>query len=175
MITSENNYFEDFSEGQTVRHPRGRTVGEFDNHVLTHLSMNTAEYHFNEDYMSKHPLVHSRVVNGLVVISFVVGLCTERLAENGLAELGFDNVRIGAPTYHGDTLYAESEVLGKCDAPDRKDAGIVRFKIRGINQRGEVVMEGEWLVLVKRKAYHLDRDRGFKSFLKPGRSRPIGH
>ncbi len=44
--------------------------------------------------------------------------------------------------FHGDTLYAFTEVLAKTDA-ERPDAGIVTFKHWGVNQKDEVVFEGE--------------------------------
>lgn len=170
-ITRRNNYFEDLAVGQRQRHPRGRTVMEWDNVALTHLTMNTAEAHFNEDLMQKlppdSPFPHTRVVVGLLTLSLVAGLASEEVAENALAELGFDKVRMMAPVLHGHTLYAESEVLEKRDAPDRPDAGIVRLLLRGINQDEKVVMEAEWTLLVKRKAHWLDRDAAFKPFLKP--------
>lgn len=51
-------------------------------------------------------------------------------------------MRFKAPVFHGDTLYAYTEVLAKEDA-ERDDAGIVRFKHWGLNQDGAVVFEGE--------------------------------
>ena len=52
--------------------------------------------------------------------------------------------------FHGDTLYAYSEVLAKEDG-DRADAGIVRFKHTGVKDDGTVVFEGERTVMVKRR------------------------
>ena len=59
-------------------------------------------------------------------------------------------MRFTAPVFHGDTLYAYTEVLANEDA-DRPDAGIVRFKHWGVNQDGAVVFEGERTVLIKRR------------------------
>jgi acyl dehydratase len=41
----------------------------------------------------------------------------------------------------GDTLWAESEILDKRASRSRPDVGIVQIRCRGINQRGEVVVE----------------------------------
>jgi len=154
-ITGENNYYEDFVVGDKLIHPRGRTVTEMDNVLVTHMTMNTAEGHFNEDLMKKRPAVGKfggqRVVMGGFTISLVVGLTAEDTSENALADLLYDKIKLHNPVYHGDTLYAESEVLGKEESKDNPKAGIVHFKIIGKNQDGNLVFEGERKVLVKKR------------------------
>ncbi len=44
----DNNYFEDFTVGDTLIHQRGRTITENDNHMFTSMVMNTNELHFNQ-------------------------------------------------------------------------------------------------------------------------------
>ncbi len=154
-ITGDNNFYEDFIVGDKYIHPRGRTVTEMDNVLITHMTMNTAQGHFNEDLMKKRPAVGKfggqRVVMGGFTISLVIGLTAEDLSENALADVFYDKIKLPTPVYHGDTLYAESEVLGKEESKDRPGAGIVHFKIVGKNQDGNVVFEGERKVLVKKR------------------------
>ena len=154
-LTGTANYFEDFHAGDRLRHVRGKTVGEFENQVLTHLVMNTAHAHFNEHAMQSSPWGR-RLVFGLVTGSIVVGLATQDTAENALAELGLDELRFTAPVFHGDTLYAASEVVGTGDS-DRDDAGVVVFRHHGYNQDGKKVFEGKRRVLVKRRSHWGDR------------------
>jgi itaconyl-CoA hydratase len=149
-LTGSGNYFEDFRIGDRYRHARGTTVGEVENQLITKLVMNTAHAHFNEHAMKDTPFGR-RLVFGLVTGSIVIGLATQDVAENAIAELALDKMRFKAPVFHGDTLYAYTEVLAK-EAPDRADAGIVRFKHWGVNQDGIVVFEGERTVLVRRRA-----------------------
>ncbi len=149
-LTGAANYFEDFAVGDRYRHARGTTVGEVENQLLTKLVMNTAHAHFNEHAM-KDTAVGQRLVFGLVTGSIVIGLATQDVAEHAIAELALDNMRFKAPVFHGDTLYAYTEVLSKEDA-DRADAGIVRFRHWGVNQDGIVVFEGERTVLIRRRA-----------------------
>ena len=78
------NYFEDFEVGQSFRHARGKTVEAFENQILTHLVMNTAEGHFNRDVMKDSPWGR-RLVFGLVTGSIIIGLATQDTAENALA------------------------------------------------------------------------------------------
>src|SRR5262249_7084983 len=91
-----------------------------------------------------------RVVYGGIVLSFVVGLASEETSENAIMELGYDNGKHTAPVFAGDTLFAQSSVLGKRDA-DRPDAGIVTFKLVGKNQHGEQVLEIEREVVIKKR------------------------
>ena len=154
-LTGNGNYFEDFEVGQSFRHVRGKTVEAFENQTLTHLVMNTAHAHFNEDAMKDSPW-GQRLVFGLVTGSIVIGLATQDTAENALAELCLDGLRFRAPVFHGDTLTAFTEVLETRDA-DREDAGIVRFKHWGVKQDDTIVFEGEREVLLKRRSHWAER------------------
>jgi len=154
-LTGNGTYFEDFEIGAKMRHARGTTVGEVENQLLTKLVMNTADAHYNEQRMKALPY-GQRLVFGLVTGSIVIGLATQDTAENALAELRLDGLKFRAPVFHGDTLTAYTEVLGKRDA-DRADAGIVRFKHWGVKQDDTIVFEGEREVLIKRRSHWGER------------------
>ncbi len=150
-VTGKSNFFEDFEVGDVIIHPRGRTVTEMDNVMFTLLTMNTASIHFNEDMMKKGKgIFPERVVYGGLVSSIVVGLTSEDISENAIADLGYYNAVHKNPVFHGDTLYAESYVLDKKDS-DRPDAGIIKFKVVGKNQKGEIVVEIEREILVRKR------------------------
>ncbi|MCG8423542.1 MAG: MaoC family dehydratase [Proteobacteria bacterium] len=150
-LTGQVNYFEDFEVGAKMRHARGTTIGEVENQLLTKLVMNTADAHFNEHKMNRSPF-GQRLVFGLVTGSMVIGLASQDTAENALAELRFDKFRFRAPVFHGDTIYAYTEVLEKRSA-EREDAGIVRFKHWGVKHDDTIVFEGEREVLIKRRSH----------------------
>jgi len=152
-LTGPSNYFEDFSVGDRFRHARGTTIGELENQLLTKLVMNTAQAHFNEHAMKDTPW-GQRLVFGLVTGSIVMGLATQDVAENAVAELRLDKLRFTAPVFHGDTLYAYTEVLSKTEV-EREDAGKVTFRHWGVNQEGRVVFEGERTVLVRRRNHRV--------------------
>ena len=153
-LTGNHNYFEDFETGRVMRHARGKTMCEQDNVGITLQVLNTAEGHFNEDLMQKNAMGqagwNSRIQFGGVTISMIVGLAMQDTGENALAELALDKIRLRAPVFHGDTLYAYSEVLEKRES-DREDAGIVTFKHYGVNQKDQVVFEGERTVLIRNR------------------------
>jgi itaconyl-CoA hydratase len=148
-LTGTDNWFEDFTVGDRMRHARGKTVTDFEVETLCHLVMNTAQGHFNEHLMAGTPF-GGRINFGGITAAIVVGLASQDTAENALAELSLDKVRFRTPVKVGDTLYALSEVLA-ADAGDRDDAGVVTFRHWGVNQRDEVVFEGERRVLVRRR------------------------
>lgn len=153
-LTGNDNYFEDFSPGQVFRHARGKTMCEQDNVGITLMVLNTAEGHFNEHAMQKNAMGregwNSRLQFGGVTISMVIGLAMQDTGENALTELSLDKIRLKSPVFHGDTLYAYTEVL-TTEPAERDDAGIVTFKHFGINQKDQVVFEGERRVLIKRR------------------------
>ncbi|MHB8419762.1 MAG: MaoC family dehydratase [Myxococcales bacterium] len=153
-LTRSDNCFEDFAVGDVIVHPRGRTIGETEHMALTNVVLNTAQLHFNQAMCDRDPGSYfggRRVVFGGLVLAFVCGLASEETTENALAELSFDEGRHKAPVFAGDTLFAESTVLEKRDA-GRPDAGLIKFRLLGKNQRGEVVLEIDREVLVKRKS-----------------------
>lgn len=151
QLTANDNYFEDFHPGDAWEHARGKTITEMDNVLITNLVMNTAQGHFNEDRMAKGPLQH-RIVFGGITAAMCIGLAMQDTGENAIAELSLDKIRFPASVFHGDTLYAFSEVLATEDAPGHPDAGIVMFRHWGLNQDQKLVFEGERRVLLKRRS-----------------------
>ncbi len=152
-LTRSDNYFEDLRPGDVIVHPRGRTLGD-EHMALTNIVMNTAQLHFNQALCESDPKTYfdgRRVVFGGLVLAFVVGLASEETSENALAEVSMNEGKHLKPVFSGDTLFAESTVLETAES-ERRDAGLVRFRLVGKNQRGETVVEIEREVLVKRRA-----------------------
>lgn len=148
-LTGTDNYFEDFHVGDAYQHARGKTVTEMDNVLITNLVMNTAEGHFNEDRMAKGPL-KQRIVFGGITAAMVIGLAMQDTGENALRELTLSKIRFRTPVFHGDTLYAFSEVM-ETTGGERADAGEVLFRHIGVNQDGKTVFEGDRRVLIRRR------------------------
>jgi acyl dehydratase len=144
-LTGTDNYFEDFTVGDLVRHARGKTVTETDGVLLCNMVMNTAQGHFNSDVMDRSPL-GGVIVFGGVVAAMVIGLAYQDTGEQAIAEVGLDKVRFRVPVHHGDTLYAYTQVLDKNEGD-----GVVTFRHWGVNQRDETVFEGERRVKLRRR------------------------
>jgi acyl dehydratase len=144
-------YYEDLEVGQVIRHAPGRTVTEMDNVLFSSLTMNSQALHVNQDFASRTEFGR-RIVNGLFTLGLVVGLSVAELTDMTIiANLGYDKVRHPAPVFHGDTIYAETEVLFKRESASRPNAGIVGLKQVGRNQDGKVVVELERSVLFLKK------------------------
>lgn len=147
-------YYEELEVGQHFKHTLGRTVTEMDNVLFSALTMNTQPLHVNEDFSSRTEFGR-RVVNGIFILGLVVGLGVADLTEGTIvATVGYDRVVSPKPVFHGDTIYAESEVIEKRESKSRPEAGIVRFKHRGRKQDGTIVIEFE------RTALFLKRSKG---------------
>jgi len=156
-LTGRDNYFEDFVVGDIVRHHRGKTVTEMDNVMITNMVMNTAAGHFDEHLMRTggSGIFAQRVVFGGINLSMVIGLAAQDTGEQVLRELELDKIKLRNPVFHGDTLYAYSEVLGKTDS-DQENAGIVHFRHYGVNQDDKLCVEAERRVLMKRRSHWVD-------------------
>jgi acyl dehydratase len=136
-------YFEELEVGMKFKHALGRTITEMDNVLFSALTMNTQPLHVNEDFASKTEF-GQRLVNGVFTLGLVVGLTVPELTEGTIvANLGYDKVVHPNPVFHGDTIYAESEIIEKRESKSRPDVGIVRIKCLGRKPDGTVVVEFE--------------------------------
>ena len=144
-------FYEDFEVGDVYQHPLGRTITETDNIWFTLITNNPNPIHFDFHYASqtqfKRPLVDSTFT-----LALVTGLSVADISQNGI-NLGWDEVRMPAPVYHGDTLYARSEVLSKRESKSRPDRGIVTFKTVGYNQDGVVVISYKRTVMIYKRGH----------------------
>ena len=135
----QGRYYEDFEIGEVYKHPYGRTVTETDDVWVTNITMNLNPMHFNEAYAAETEF-GERLVNGLFVISLAVGMSVIDVSMNATANLGYDDVRHHAPVFHGDTLFAESEVVDKRESDSRDHVGIVTTELRAYNQEDTKVL-----------------------------------
>ncbi len=146
-------YYEDLEVGQHFQHTLGRTVTEMDNVLFSALTMNSQPLHVNEDFSSKTEFGH-RIVNGIFILGLVVGLSVPDLTEGTIvATVGYDRVVSPNPVFHGDTIYAETEVLEKRESKSRPNAGIVRLKHRGRKSDGTIVIELERTALFLKRPH----------------------
>jgi itaconyl-CoA hydratase len=133
-------YFEDFTVGDVLRSRIGRTVSEADNTWFTLLTMNTNQVHFNAPFAQRTEFGAPLVVSSLT-LAIVLGLSVADTSENAAANLGWNEIKLPAPVFAGDTLWAESEILTVRESRSRPACGIVGLRTRGINQRRVVVIE----------------------------------
>ncbi len=143
----EGRFFEDFGVGTCYEHAGGRTIEGTDNAWFTLLTNNTNELHYNSHY-AQGSLFGQRLVNSCLTLAVVTGLTVAGVSRNAAANLGWDDVRLPAPVFEGDTLRARSTVLETRPSRSRPETGIVRVRTEGYKQDGTVVITFDRTVLV---------------------------
>jgi acyl dehydratase len=144
--------FEDFVVGDRYEHRPGRTITDADNSWFTLLTMNTHPIHFDANYAAKTEFGRP-VVNSLLTLAIVTGQSVSDTSQKAIANLGWDKIKLVAPVFAGDTIYAESEVLGKRESESRPNQGIVHIRTTGKKADGTVFMTFERNILVPKKGY----------------------
>jgi itaconyl-CoA hydratase len=148
-------YYEDFSIGEIYEHRPGRTISETDNTWFTLLTMNTHPMHFDAEY-AKASEFGKCIVCSPLTVALMVGMSVTDVSQKAIANLGWTDIKLTHPVFAGDTLYAESEVLGKRESNSRPDAGIVTVRTVGKNQTGDVVCSFDRTILVQRRGHALE-------------------
>src|ERR1700674_751810 len=109
--------FEDFEVGTVIRHSVGRTITATDNTWFTLLTVNTNPIHFDAHYAAQTEFGRP-LVNSALTLALVTGLSVADVSQYGV-NLGWDEGRIPAPVFVGDTIYAQTEVLAKRESKSR--------------------------------------------------------
>jgi len=153
-------FYEDFEVGDVFEHRPGRTITDVDNMWQSLLSLNTHPLHIDAVYASKtewkQPLISS-----LVTLAIVGGMSLNSTSAKGVANLGWDRIRLTAPVFVGDTLYAESRVLAKRKSRSRPKQGVVTVETKGLKADGTVVMTFERSFLVPLRRHGVDVDANY--------------
>jgi len=148
----QGRFYEDFTVGDVYRHPLGRTVTTTDNSWFTLLTQNTNPIHFDHHYAAQtefgRPLVDSTFT-----IALVTGQSVTDVSQNVMANLGWDEVRLPAPVFEGDTIYSQSEVLEARESRSRPNVGIVTVATTGYNQAGTTVITFRRTVMVYKRGH----------------------
>ena len=152
-------YLEDFVVGDIYKHWPGKTITEYDDHLFCMITMNHHPVHTNA-WFAEHESVHGKnLVVGNLVYSIVLGMSVPDVSGSAIANLEVETLKHAKPTYHGDTIYAETRVLDVKET-SKGDRGIVTVETKGLNQRGEEV------------CYFRRKLRVWKRETAPGRKRP---
>src|SRR4051794_12156917 len=143
-------YLEEFEEGAVYRHWPAKTVTEADDHLFCLLTMNHHPLHINDVYAAESQQGRNVVV-GPLVYSLALGMSVADVSGKAIANLATDDLSHPAPVFHGDTLFAESEVLEVKASQSKPDRGVVRVHTRVFKQDGPLVAEFKRAVLVPRR------------------------
>ena len=142
-------YLEEFEVGAVYKHWPAKTVTEGDDHLFCLLTMNHHPLHINDVYAQRSQQGRNVVV-GPYVYSLALGMSVADVSGKAIANLATEQLRHPAPVFHGDTLFAESEVLEVTPSRSKTDRGTVKVHTRVLNQDGVLVAEFRRVVLVPR-------------------------
>jgi acyl dehydratase len=148
-------YYEEFTIGDVYEHRPGRTITETDNTWFTLLTMNNHPLHFDAVYAAKTEF-GKPIVNSCLTLSIVVGMSVSDVSYKAIGNLGWNDIKLTAPVFAGDTLYSVSEVIAKRESKSRPTQGIVTVRTRGLNQGGVEVISCERTVLVPKRGHAVE-------------------
>ena len=105
------------------KHWPGKTVTEYDDHLFCLLTMNHHPLHLDAHYAQETTDFKRNVVVGNYVYSLLLGMSVADVSGKAIANLEVESLRHIRPTFHGDTLYGETEVLDKTPSPQQGRPG----------------------------------------------------
>ncbi len=153
-VVQRGLYYDELETGVVYRHRPGRTLTEADDVVFSTLTMNHQALHLDAAWAATQPF-GQRLVNSMMTLSTLVGLSVGQVTQGTIvANLGFREVEFPQPLFHGDTLYAETEVVEKRLSASRPGQGVVTLEHRGLNQDGVLVARAVRTALFWTRAAH---------------------
>ena len=163
-------YYEEFEVGAVYKHWPGKTVTEYDDHLFCLLTMNHHPLHLDAHYAEETTEFGRNVVVGNYIYSLLLGMSVPDVSGKAIANLEVESLKHTRPTFHGDTIYGETEVLDKTESRSKDDRGVVYVETRGYKQDGTVVCTFRRKVMVPKRSY--GDARGGE---QPGRPSPADH
>ncbi|MCC9620923.1 MaoC family dehydratase [Thalassospira sp. MA62] len=147
--TNPGNYFEDFRIGQELRHATPRTITTGD--VALYAGLYGSRFAVqSSDEFARAIGYRAAPVDDLLVFHMVFGKTVPDVSLNAVANLGYAGGVFGAPLYPGDTVHSVSTVTGLKENSNGT-TGVVYVSSVGRNQRGEMVLDyNRWVMVRKR-------------------------
>jgi acyl dehydratase len=143
-------YFEEFEIGDVYEHRPGRTLTDTDNIQFSLMTMNNHPMHCDAAFAEKSEFGKLLINSGLS-LAVVLGMTVPDVSGKAVANLGWNDIKLTAPVFAGDTIYAESEVLDKRESKSRPNQGIITVKTLGKKADGTIFMSFERNVLIQKR------------------------
>jgi len=144
-------YFEDLPVGRKFR-TIGRTLTEADLVNFIGVTGLTEVLFSNVEFLKQESDIKERVLPAAMVYSFAEGLLVHATMQHtGFAFLHME-LDVKAPTFAGDTIHVECEVVESRLSASRPGRGLVRTLNRVVKQDGSVVISYSPLRMVKARA-----------------------
>ncbi|WP_189678701.1 MaoC family dehydratase [Seohaeicola zhoushanensis] len=146
--TNPGRFFEDYRIGQVLTHAVPRTVSGGER-ALYHALYPARHALYSSDEFARACGLAASPLDDLAAFHIVFGKTVPDVSLNAVANLGYAEGRWLRPVMAGDTLNSVSEVIGLKENSNGK-TGVVYVRTRGLNQRGETVMEYVRWVMVRK-------------------------
>jgi monoamine oxidase len=145
---STPQYFEDYQLG-ALRVTSGRTITEAD--IVFHAGHSGDFYphHMDAEFARTTPF-EQRIAHGTLVFTIGIGLTATQINPCAFT-YGYDRLRFIKPVFIGDTLRTRVRVRSKQDDPKRADVGRVLETCEVVNQKEEIVLYCEHILIVSRR------------------------
>ena len=141
-------FFQDYAVG-AMRASTGRTITEAD--IVLHAGQTGDFYpHHMDAEWCKTQSFGQRIAHGTLVFGIAVGQTAGEINPEAFS-YGYDRVRFVRPVFIGDTLATRCTVAELRDDPKRPQLGVVVERLEASNQRGEVVLVADHLLMVRRR------------------------
>jgi acyl dehydratase len=152
-------YFEDFEINQKFSSEE-RCITQEDIQRFAELSGDFNKLHLDEEY-AKQTLFGGRIAHGLLILSVASGLWYKlNLTRDSIvAFIGIEDLSFKAPVYPGNCVHLVSEVASKRESKSRGDVGLVFFKDKLLNERGNVVLEFKRVLMLLRRKQSVATER----------------
>ncbi len=152
IVASYGRYLEDFEVGHVYEHRPGRTITAADNINFSLMTMNAHPLHCDHAFAEKSEFGKPLVNSGLT-LAIVLGMTVNDVSAKAIANLGWKEIRLTAPVFPGDTVYARSEVLEVRESKKRPTQGIVTTRTEGYKADGTVFMVFERASLIPKRGH----------------------
>jgi acyl dehydratase len=144
-------FFEDLPLGRQFR-TIGRTITEPDIVNFVNVTGMTEVLFTNIEFLKAESDIKERVSPGALVFCFAEGLLVQATMQHtGFAFLNME-LNIEGPTFAGDTIHVECEVIESRRSKSRPNRGLVRTRNRVIKQDGSVVLTYNPLRMIKARS-----------------------
>lgn len=144
---ARGSYFSDFETGQVFTTGR-RTVTEADVVAFAGLSGDFNPLHTDQVFAEKTPF-GQRIAHGMLSASISTGLAqTLGIFEGTTLALMEQVFRYKAPVFFGDTIHLRMTVA-ELKPSSKGGKGVVTFRSEVVKQDETVVVDGQWVVLMR--------------------------
>ena len=151
-------YLDDYAVGDTYRHWPGKTITEADDHMFCLLTLAASPVHIDREFARTEMEGGRNIVVGTFIYALLLGMSVPDISGRAIASLGVRSLDHLRPLFHGDTLYATSEVLGVRVSESQPDRGILTVATTGSNQDGVTVCVFERSVMIPREPGRVSTD-----------------